>query len=126
MDDEPWPGVVEVQFTDAAGQRWSLFDKPPIFAATGELGPDTSYPVEVTVACAVAEGHGPAGDNEVVTVSTSPAVSPHRTDLRSSRCGGSSSSAERGVVEPCDAQHRVVHAGSAQAAVAQDLPVLHP
>ncbi|MFD3537343.1 hypothetical protein [Streptomyces sp. NPDC058664] len=72
MDDEPWPGVVEVQFTDAAGQRWSLLDKPPIFAATGELGPDTSYPVEVTVACAVAEGHGPAGDNEVVTVSTSP------------------------------------------------------
>lgn len=72
MDDQPWPGVVEVQFTDASGQRRSLFDKAPIFAAMGELGPDTSYPVEVTVACAVAEGHGLAGDNEVVTVSTSP------------------------------------------------------
>ncbi|NUS15663.1 MAG: hypothetical protein HOY69_30430 [Streptomyces sp.] len=71
VDDEPWPGVVEVRFTDAAGRRWSLVDKAPIFAATGELGPDTSYPVEVTVACAVAEGHGLAGDDEVVTVSTS-------------------------------------------------------
>ncbi|MFE5724784.1 hypothetical protein [Streptomyces erythrochromogenes] len=71
-DDEPWPGVVEVQFTDAAGQRWSLFDKAPIFAAMGELDPDTSYPVEVTVACAVAEGDGLAGDDEVVTISTSP------------------------------------------------------
>lgn len=71
MDDEPWPGVVEVQFTDAAGRRWSLFDKAPIFAAMGELGPDTSYPVEVTVACAVAEGDRPAGDGEFVTVSTS-------------------------------------------------------
>lgn len=71
-DDEPWPGVVEVQFTDAEGRRWSLFDKAPIFAATGELGPDTSYPVEVTVACAVAEDDGLAGDDQVVTVSTSP------------------------------------------------------
>ncbi|MGW1185130.1 hypothetical protein ACWD7Y_14245 [Streptomyces drozdowiczii] len=72
MDDEPWPGVVEVQFMDAAGRRWSLFDKAPIFAAMGELGPDTSYPVEVTVACAVAEDDGLARDDEFVTVSTSP------------------------------------------------------
>ncbi|MGW6782863.1 hypothetical protein [Streptomyces sp. NPDC054987] len=80
-DEEPWPGVVEVQFTDAAGGRWSLFDKAPIFATMGELGPDTSYPVEVTVACAVAEGEDLAGDGEGedlagdgegVTISTSP------------------------------------------------------
>ncbi|WP_420082764.1 hypothetical protein ACN6AT_37230 (plasmid) [Streptomyces sp. JL4002] len=64
--------MVEVQFTDAAGRRWSVFDKAPIFAAMGELGPDTSYPVEVTVACAVAEGDGLAGDDGVVTISTSP------------------------------------------------------
>ncbi|MFE5860912.1 hypothetical protein ACFQ77_10170 [Streptomyces virginiae] len=71
-DDEPWPGVVEVQFTDAAGRCWSLFDKAPIFVAMGELGPDTSYPVEVSVACAVAEGDGLGGDDEVVAISTSP------------------------------------------------------
>ncbi|MEU5133719.1 hypothetical protein [Streptomyces californicus] len=61
-----------MQFTDAAGGRWSLFGKAPIFAAMGELGPDTSYPVEVTVACAVAKGDCLAGDGEVVTISTSP------------------------------------------------------
>ncbi|WP_317441084.1 hypothetical protein [Streptomyces collinus] len=72
MDDEPWPGVVEVQFTDAAGRCWSLVDKAPIFAAMGELGPDSIYPVEVTVACVVAEGHGLLVNDEVVTVSTSP------------------------------------------------------
>ncbi|MGW7447000.1 hypothetical protein [Kitasatospora sp. NPDC054795] len=71
MDDESWPGVVEVQFTDAAGRRWSLLDKAPIFAVIGELGPDTSYPVEVTVACAATKEHGLEGDDEVVTVSTS-------------------------------------------------------
>ncbi|BFV56298.1 hypothetical protein KCMC57_up14020 [Kitasatospora sp. CMC57] len=72
VDDEPWPGVVEVQFTDATGRCWSLVDKAPIFAAMGELGPDSAYPVEVTVACVVAEGHGLPENDEVVTVSTSP------------------------------------------------------
>ncbi|WP_159401252.1 hypothetical protein [Streptomyces sp. NRRL B-24484] len=71
MDDEPWPGLVEVQFTDAAGRCWSLVDKAPISAAMGELGPDSVYPVEVTVACVVAEGHGLPDNDEVVTVSTS-------------------------------------------------------
>jgi hypothetical protein len=38
----------------------------------GELGPDSAYPVKVTVACTVADDHGlPKGD-EVVTISTSP------------------------------------------------------
>ncbi|MFJ3221580.1 hypothetical protein ACIPLC_37410 [Kitasatospora sp. NPDC086801] len=72
MDDETWPGVVEVQFTDAAGRRWSLVDKAPIFAAADELGPDSVFPVEVTVACVVAEGHGLSEGSRVVTISTSP------------------------------------------------------
>ncbi|WP_051942284.1 hypothetical protein [Streptacidiphilus rugosus] len=63
---------MEVQFTDAAGQRWSLFDKPPIFAALDELGPDSEYPMEVTVACVVREGHDIPEDDEIITVSTSP------------------------------------------------------
>lgn len=72
MDDEPWPGTVEVQFTDAVSRRWSLLDKAPVVAAAGELGPDSAYPVKVTVACVVAEGHDLAPDAVVVTVSTSP------------------------------------------------------
>lgn len=72
VDDEPWPGVVEVQFTDAAGRRWSLVDKAPVFAAMGELGPDSAYPVWVTVSCVIADVVGLPQDNGVVTVSTSP------------------------------------------------------
>ncbi|MFE0045201.1 hypothetical protein [Streptomyces albireticuli] len=74
MDDEPWPGLVEVQFTDAAERCWSLVDKAPIFAAMGELGPDSTYPVAVAVAvaCVVAEGQGLPENDGIVTVSTSP------------------------------------------------------
>lgn len=49
VDDEPFPGIVEVQFVDSAGQRWSLIDKSSIFARFAELTPDAVYPVEVTV-----------------------------------------------------------------------------
>ncbi|MGI5340132.1 hypothetical protein ACQEVS_23420 [Streptomyces sp. CA-181903] len=56
-----------MRVTDAAGRAWSLFDKTSAFDAGGALGPDVSYPVDVTVACAVREERG-----GVVTVSTAP------------------------------------------------------
>ncbi|MEU6510551.1 hypothetical protein [Streptomyces sp. NPDC046942] len=72
VDDEPFPGIVEVRFIDATGHCWSLIDKCAIFAQLGELTPDSAYPVEVTVACVVqSDAVGTAGD-EIVTVSTSP------------------------------------------------------
>ncbi len=72
VDDEPFPGIVEVRFSDAAGQSWSLIDKCAIFAQFGELTPDSDYPVEATVACVVqGDAEATAGDG-VVTVSTSP------------------------------------------------------
>ncbi|MCF2533191.1 hypothetical protein [Yinghuangia soli] len=71
MDDEPFPGWVEVQFTDAAGRRWAVFDKPPIFRAAADLGPDSSYPVAASIACVVCEG-SESPDGGTVTVSTSP------------------------------------------------------
>ncbi|MFE5325427.1 hypothetical protein ACFRCG_03250 [Embleya sp. NPDC056575] len=72
VDDEPFPGWVEAGFTDAVGHRWSLLDKPSIFAATGGLGPDSAYPVEAAVACVVREGRESPQDGGTVTVSTSP------------------------------------------------------
>ncbi|MGW7819965.1 hypothetical protein ACWGLF_17875 [Streptomyces puniciscabiei] len=72
MDDEPFPGIVEIQFVDAAGQRWSLIDKSSIFAQVAELAPDSVYPVKATVACEVqGDIEAPAGGG-VVTISTSP------------------------------------------------------
>ncbi|WP_416984881.1 hypothetical protein [Streptomyces sp. T028] len=70
VGDEPFPGIVEVRFTDAAGRRWSLFDKAPVFGSRTELRPDTAYPVEVTVACVVLGDS--SEDDAIVTVSTSP------------------------------------------------------
>ncbi|MEU0061560.1 hypothetical protein [Streptomyces sp. NPDC006334] len=56
MSDELFPGSIEVQFVDAAGDRWSLIDKSSIFAPSTELTAGSVYPVKV----------------RVVTVSTSP------------------------------------------------------
>ncbi|MFF3940405.1 hypothetical protein [Streptomyces phaeofaciens] len=72
VDDEPFPGIVEVQFVDAAGQRWSLIDKSSIFAQFAELTPESVYPVKVTVACEVQGDIEAMGGDGVVTVSTSP------------------------------------------------------
>ncbi|MBZ4320671.1 hypothetical protein [Streptomyces huiliensis] len=72
MSDEPFPGWVEVRFTDAVGRCWSLFDKPAIFGDGGGLGPEAAYPVAVSVACVVREAHETPEGGEVVAVSTSP------------------------------------------------------
>ncbi|WP_229929251.1 hypothetical protein [Kitasatospora xanthocidica] len=72
VDDEPFPGIVEVQFTDAGGRRWSLIDKTPIFGGGMDLDSDSVYPVEVTVDCVVRECSGPPDNDGIVTVSTSP------------------------------------------------------
>jgi hypothetical protein len=72
VDDEPFPGIVEVQFVDAAGHRWSLIDKSSIFAQVAEPAPDSDYPVKVTVACEVQGDIESTAGGGVVTVSTSP------------------------------------------------------
>ncbi|QIY58772.1 hypothetical protein HEP86_35240 [Streptomyces sp. RPA4-5] len=72
VDDEPFPGIVEVQFIDAEGQRWSLIDKSPIFAEFDELTPDSVYPVKVAVRCVIQDDVETLAGDEVVTVSTSP------------------------------------------------------
>ncbi|GAB7031611.1 hypothetical protein AB0G35_21975 [Streptomyces sp. NPDC021749] len=72
MADEPFPGLVEVQFVDAAGQRWSLIDKSSVFARFDELTPDAVYPVEVAVRCVIQGGDEAGAGDEVVTVCTSP------------------------------------------------------
>ncbi|MFJ7280997.1 hypothetical protein [Kitasatospora sp. NPDC098663] len=72
VDDDPFPGIIEVRFIDAAGQPWSLIDKWPIFVKLDELTPESDYPVEVTVACVIqGDADATAGDG-VVTISTSP------------------------------------------------------
>ncbi|MFJ9118953.1 hypothetical protein ACIRJO_25775 [Streptomyces sp. NPDC102394] len=92
LDDEPCPGIVEVQFVDAAGRRWSLIDTCSTFGQSTELSPASVYPVEVTVACDI---ETTAGDG-VVTVSTAP------DGVSTSLCTRTSSSPERMMMEPVE------------------------
>lgn len=54
-DDEPFPGMVEVEFADADGRTWTFIDKAPVFDRDNILGPDSHYPIELKLACTVVE-----------------------------------------------------------------------
>lgn len=54
--DDYQPGFVEVQFEAADGSTVSLVDKIPVFGA--DVEPGTTYPVPITVDCAVVAEHG--------------------------------------------------------------------
>lgn len=66
VSDDPVPGWVEVEFTDANGARRLLADKPPIFGGP-DLRPDTPYPVDVLVACEILD---PADEDGRVFITT--------------------------------------------------------
>jgi hypothetical protein len=65
VSDEPFPGWVEVTFTDADGHVWSVFDKPPVFANTDNLTRDSPFPVPVELDCEIL-----SIDQTLVTIST--------------------------------------------------------
>ncbi|MFE8017092.1 hypothetical protein [Streptomyces antibioticus] len=69
--DEGFPGWVEVVLRDARGRVWTIVDKCPVFGGAG-LGPETVFPVEVTLECRplgfIAEGR----TGGLVRVSTDP------------------------------------------------------
>ncbi|WP_432948089.1 hypothetical protein ACQPXM_12740 [Kribbella sp. CA-253562] len=53
VGDDPFPGLVEVAFTDADGMRHVLVDKRPVFGGADGLGAGTAYPVAVGLDCEV-------------------------------------------------------------------------
>jgi hypothetical protein len=69
--DEPQPGLVEAQLTDADGQLWSFIDKEPIFCRD-PVGKHAPFPVAGVIRCQVidheagADGH----EVEVITIDT--------------------------------------------------------
>jgi hypothetical protein len=68
VDDEPFPGVVEVEFADADGRTWTFIDKAPVFDRDNVLGPESHYPIELKLACTVVERH----DDRVVISTAEP------------------------------------------------------
>jgi hypothetical protein len=55
VGDEPFPGLVEIQITDASGKVHTLVDKAAMFDRGHVLRKDSSYPLEVMLACVLVE-----------------------------------------------------------------------
>jgi hypothetical protein len=69
VDDEPHPGLVEVVFTEADGQRRKLVDKVAVFDDANRIRPQGPFPVSVDVRCEVISEASVRG-TQVVTIST--------------------------------------------------------
>jgi hypothetical protein len=67
--DDYQPGILEVEFTDAAGQPHRLIDKAPIFT-TATLSADSVYPQPGTVRCSLLRVLQDRGERELLTIST--------------------------------------------------------
>ncbi|WP_330271009.1 hypothetical protein OG205_28055 [Lentzea sp. NBC_00516] len=73
MSDEPQPGVVEAQLTDADGVAWSFIEKYYVFDADVNVWLGAVYPFEVEVDCEIVSRHADASGRDLVTISTRPA-----------------------------------------------------
>lgn len=67
VDDEPFPGLVEVRFVDADGREWSFVDKAAVFEDADRLSRSANYPVPVEIRCETV-----GGDVDPVIVSVAP------------------------------------------------------
>lgn len=52
VTDEPQPGSVEYQLTDADGVMWSFFDRP-IHGGWEAMGPTANYPIASSFDCEI-------------------------------------------------------------------------
>ncbi len=68
VSDEPQPGIVACEFSDAQGRSHHFVEKTAVVSAE-YLGADTGYPRPRVIACAVVS-RGRGGGGEVVTVDT--------------------------------------------------------
>ena len=69
ISDEPQPGIVECEFADAHGRRWSFVEKTAIVSAA-ELDARTSYPQPGVIACQVVGHRLDDTGREIVMVDT--------------------------------------------------------
>ncbi|MEU8825302.1 hypothetical protein [Streptomyces sp. NPDC048636] len=72
VGDEPFPGLVEVCFTDAHHQQRSVIDKAPVFDDSDALTPTADYPVTVNVLCDILQRTASHSATRTVTVSLAP------------------------------------------------------
>jgi hypothetical protein len=67
--DDYQPGIVELEFTDAAGANHRLIDKAPIFTSA-TLSADSIYPQPGAVRCSLLRVRQDMGGRRLFTIST--------------------------------------------------------
>ncbi|HEY1766590.1 MAG TPA: hypothetical protein VGG26_03010 [Terracidiphilus sp.] len=70
---EHQPGIVECEFFDADGVRYTMEDKVPIFTAD-DLWSDSDYPRERAVQCELLDPINLQSRRELVRIKVSPAL----------------------------------------------------
>ena len=67
--DEPWPGIVEFGFPDAAGRNWSFIDKYPVVTAAACFS-TSDFPIPAIVGCEIISESRDSEGKEIVRIST--------------------------------------------------------
>jgi hypothetical protein len=79
ISDEPQPGIVECELTDAHGRRWSFVQKTA-YVSFEDLDSKTSYPRLGVIECIVLGRSRDANGREVVLIDTEEPESTKSTD----------------------------------------------
>ena len=69
LSDEPQPGWVEYQLTDADGVTWSFFDKP-IHGGWEAMGPTANYPIPSSFDCEIVRRETNDQGDALIVIST--------------------------------------------------------
>ena len=69
VSDDPQPGIVECQFQDAYGRRWSFIEKTPV-VSTELLDAHSVYPQMGATACNIVQRFPDAAGRQLIRIST--------------------------------------------------------
>jgi len=69
ISDEPQPGIVECQFEDAHGHRWSFVEKTA-YVSIRNLDAQSKYPQEGVLACEIVQHSLDRAGREVIRIDT--------------------------------------------------------
>ncbi len=81
VSDEPQPGWVEYQITDADGVTWSVFDKP-IHGGWEAMTPTANYPLPSSLDCEIVRTMTDAHGDALIVIST---LNPHGLETADGR-----------------------------------------
>ena len=69
LSDDPQPGIVECQFQDANGRRWSFVEKT-LVVRVEQLDALSNYPQRGVTGCKIVQRFSDAAGREVIRVNT--------------------------------------------------------